>query len=412
MTVSELVQSIAEQCQQNVAERHVLAISDSSEINLQSHVGRLKSEGLGVVGNNTDVGFYIHPTLVVDSESGFPLGLSTVQLWTRDLDHQDKEERNYKKLPIEEKESYKWLASAERSQRCLVAGGAKIVTHIGDRESDLYEEWATVPDKYNHLLVRVCQDRRLFDQEQSLYSYLKQQPVVGTYTIDVPADKRIPRVERKAWLKVRFGQVKIRRPEALKAFDYAESVTLYAVEVEEIAPPTGQKPIHWRLMTTHDVLSFEQALQIIEWYKWRWWIEQLFATLKKAGLNLEATQLESPRAIHKLAILAVSVAVRTLQMVEGRDNSELPASVAFDAQQQECLFQISPSLQGTTRKQQNPYLRASLPWATWLIARLGGWSGYRSQRSPGMPTLVRGLKRFESIFWGWKLSQYQLVCTP
>ncbi len=65
-------------------------------------------------------------------------------------------------------------------------------------------------------------------------------------------------------------------------------------------------------------------------------------------------------------------------MVEGRDNSELPASVAFDAQQQECLSQISPSLQGTTQKQQNPYPRASVPWATWLIARLGGWSGYRS----------------------------------
>ena len=243
VTVSELVQSIAEHCQQNVAERHVLAISDSSEINLQSHVGRLKSEGLGVVGNNKDVGFYIHPTLVVDSESGFPLGLSTIQLWTRDLDHQDKYERNYQKLPIEEKESYKWLASAERSQQCLIAGEAKMVTHIGVRESDLDEEWATVPDGDNHLLVRVRQERRLFNQEQSLDRYLKQQPWVGTYTIDVPADNRIPRVARKAWLKLRFGRVKIRRPKPLKAFDYPESVTLYAVEVEEICPPAGQEPI-------------------------------------------------------------------------------------------------------------------------------------------------------------------------
>ncbi len=67
--------------------------------------------------------------------------------------------------------------------------------------------------------------------------------MVGTHTIDVPADKRIPRVARKAWLKVRLGQVKIRRPQALKAFDYPLSVTLDAVEVEEICPPTGQKPI-------------------------------------------------------------------------------------------------------------------------------------------------------------------------
>ncbi len=36
--------------------------------------------------------------------------------------------------------------------------------------------------------------------------------------MDVPADKRIPRVARTAWLRVRFVQVKIRRPEALKAF--------------------------------------------------------------------------------------------------------------------------------------------------------------------------------------------------
>ena len=88
-------------------------------------------------------------------------------MWTRALDHQDKYERNYQKLPIEEKESYKWLASAERSQRCCVAGEAKMVTHIGDRESDLYEEWATVPDEYNQLLVRVRQDRRLFNQLNS-----------------------------------------------------------------------------------------------------------------------------------------------------------------------------------------------------------------------------------------------------
>ena len=98
-------------------------------------------------------------------------------------------------------------------------------------------------------------------------------------------------------------------------------------------------------------------------------------------------------------------------MIEGRNNCDLPASVAFNLEQQQCLSQLAPSYQGKTPKQQNPYPPSSLPWATWLIARLGGWSGYLSQRPPGMPTLVHGLRRFESIFLGWKLSQNQLVCT-
>jgi len=44
-------------------------------------------------------------------------------------------------------------------------------------------------------------------------------------------------------------------------------------------------------LTTHEVVCIEKALKVIQWYCWRWRIEQLFATLKQAGLNLEATQL-------------------------------------------------------------------------------------------------------------------------
>jgi hypothetical protein len=56
VTVSELVASLSEHCQGQVSGKHVLAISDTSEINLNAHRGRLKPEGVGVVGNNRDVG--------------------------------------------------------------------------------------------------------------------------------------------------------------------------------------------------------------------------------------------------------------------------------------------------------------------------------------------------------------------
>lgn len=409
MTLSELVRSLSDHCEQQVEGRHILSISDTSEINLESHRGRLKSEGLGVVGNNKDVGLFIHPTLAVDAENGFPLGLSNVQLWTRSP---ERPERDHAKLPIEEKESYKWLASAELRQRCFQVGGARLVTHIGDREADIYEEWATVPDRYNHVLVRVHQDRRLLGRTESLYTYLSAQPCEGTYTVDVIADSRHGRTAREALLVVRWASVEIQRPDKLNREDYPPRIKLYGVEAKEVFPPTGQEPIHWRLMTTHPVVAIEQALQVIKWYCWRWLIEQLFATLKFVGLDIEATQLESIKAIQRLTILALSVAVKTLQMVEGRDNLDVPASVAFSQEQQQCLPQIAPTLQGRTLKQQNHSPMASLPWATWLIARLGGWSGYRSGRPPGMPTLVHGLRRFETIFIGWKAALGGLVCTP
>lgn len=411
MSVSELVGSVSDACRQQVEGLHVLAISDSSEINLQAHVGRINPEGLGVVGNNRDVGFFIHPTLVMNAETGFPLGLSTIQLWHRQVNHQSKHQRRYSKLPIEEKESYKWLLSAERSEPCLQAGGVRLVTHIGDRESDVYEEWVRVPSAHRHVLVRVCRDRRLWGTQQSLYECLSEQRCEGTYTVQVLADPRLGRTAREAWLAVRMTPVQIQRPKKVSAQDYPDKVQLYAVEAKEVNPPAGQEPIHWRLLTTHEVTSLEQALQVIKWYRWRWRIEQLFAILKQAGLDIESTQLESVDAIERLTILALSVALRILQLLEGRDDPTVAAQVAFGGQEQQCLTHLAPSLQGRTQKQQNPYPPASLPWATWLIARLGGCSGYRSQSPPGIPTLVRGLRQFEAIFLGWKLAQTPLVCT-
>ena len=182
MTISELMHSLSIACQQQVSGRHVLAMNDTSEINLQAHVGRLKPDTVGVVGNNKDVGFFIHPTLVLDADTGFPLGISAVQLWTREADRPSKKERRYSTLPIEQKESFKWIASAERSASTLEAGGAKQITHIGDRESDIYEAWCHIPDGYHHLLVRVRQDRRLANSTRSLYEVLAQQPVEGTYS--------------------------------------------------------------------------------------------------------------------------------------------------------------------------------------------------------------------------------------
>ncbi len=124
----------------------------------------------------------------------------TVQLWTRSPAHQDQHERKYKNLPIEEKESYKGLLSAAQTRTCFSWSNVKMVTHIGDRESDIFEEFVRVPNQQHHLLIRVGQNRRLKEQSESLYTYLSQQHCEGTYPIEVQADSQVERTAREAFM--------------------------------------------------------------------------------------------------------------------------------------------------------------------------------------------------------------------
>lgn len=398
-----LLESLRAHCHQQVSERHVLAISDTSEINLQAHAGRLQPEGQGVVGNNTDIGFFIHPTLVVDATSGLPLGLSHIQLWNRAFERPSKEERDYQSLAIEDKESYKWIEAAKGSTDCFARSGVAQVTYVGDSEADIYEPWFQIPQAGKHLLVRACQDRRLVESPQKLYDTLAAQPLAGTYRIDIPAEPRQQRTARRAQMALRYTPVKLRRPDSLTD-DYPPFAQLNAIEVVELEPPEGEAAIHWRLLTSHPVDSVEQAQQIIQWYRWRWHIELLFATLKQRGLEIESSQLESIAAIQKLCIMALSVAVMILQLTLGRENTAETADLVFDALRQRFVEQLVPDVEGHTEKQKNPYPIRSLAWVAWLIARLGGWSGYRSQRPPGFQTMYRGLQQFEMMFTGWQLA--------
>ena len=55
---------------------------------------------------------------------------------------------------------------------------------------------------------------------------------------------------------------------------------------------------------------------------------------------------------------------------------------------------LNKTLAGNKEKQQNPNNVEQLKGATWVIARLGGWKGYQSQRKPGATTLLVGLQKF------------------
>jgi hypothetical protein len=376
--------------------RHVLAIQDTTELNYQAQSGR--KHGLGKVGNGTDVGLFMHPVLAVDAETRECLGLIDVQVWRRTKRKAEK----YKRLPIEQKESYRWVHGG--SQAKAVLAEAARVTVIDDREGDIYEKWARLPDEHTHLLSRASRDRSLADG-QRLFRAMAAMPEAHRFTLDLPA-RPGKRGARDAQMSVRFGAVRICRPGACSDPNAPPEIALYAVEVRELNPPPSDA-ICWRLLTTHPVKSIEQALRLTDWYRQRWHIEQLFRTLKRQGLAIEQSVIENGEALEKLAVIALSVATITMQLVLARaaDSQDMPASRVFDPEQITVLRALQTRLQGRTTKQKNPHPPDSLAWAGWTIARLGGWTGYDSDKSAGPITMRDGLERFNGIVDGYRLAR-------
>lgn len=332
--------------------------------------------------------------------AGTCLGLAHLHHWIRTK----KVAPHYRQLPIEDRESYRWLEVACAGKKCL--SGADRVTIVADRESDIYEEWARLPDARTDLLTRACRDRTLATGGK-LYAWIDAQPAQGTYCFDVPA-RPGKRSAHPATLEVRFGRIAIKRPASCEALRAPEQIELSVIEVKELPDSVvGQEaPIHWRLLTTHRVACLPDALRCVDWYRQRWHIEQLFRTLKRQGLNIESSQVETGEGLTKLACLAVQAAVRTLQLTLARDaDSAALATDVFDPEELEVLQRILPTLEGKTEKQKNPHRPDSLAQAAWVVARLGGWKGYASEAKPGPITMLRGLQRIEAICQGWRLGE-------
>jgi hypothetical protein len=385
--------------------RHILGIQDTTEINYQAHKGR--AHGLGTVGNGSDIGFFLHPMLAVDANTGSVIGCSEIEIWNRTK----KADKNYPELPIEEKESYRWISTATKAQESL--SDAACVTFIGDRESDIYEFFDRIPNQNIHVITRVCRDRAIVNNsDKKLYTHLERLEESGRIQIEIPREIRKGRKKREILLSIKYSVIEIKKPRKCTDVLASESIKLCVIEAKELDCPDGQEPIHWRIFTTHAVNNFNNAKQIILWYRMRWTIEQVFRTLKSQGLNIEESQIESGINLMKLAMLALCAAIQIMQLISSRDGeTELETKDVFNANEQQFLAKVLSTVEGKTQKQQNPHPPDNLAWAAWIIARLGGWHCYtKSEGPPGPIIMGRGLKRFFEMFHGWNL--YKDMSTP
>lgn len=391
VTLEQLIAGWSVQTRLAVCDHHVLAIQDTSDIKFATTPQRRR--GLGQVGKGNVFGVLLHAMMAVDAASGHCLGLVSGQLWAR----QGKAKIPHGKRALADRKSARWLTTSTQAKDVLAK--ARMVTVINDREGDLYAHWARTPCDKVHLLSRVMHDHAVL-QGGTLRRAVERVPHCAKAVLDLP--KRIDRPARKAHLRMRFGTVELKRPAKTGVQDLPKSVKLSFVEVIETHPPKGAEPVHWLLLTTHPLASANDAWQVVAWYKQRWIIEQFFRSMKTQGLRIEDSQLETAEGLMKLVAIAAKAAAIVIQLVQARNGTEqLPAEVAFSADEIEVLDAINRRLQGKTKLQENPHPERTLAWAAWIIARFGGWTGYASHRPPGPITVHNGLAQFQTFAAGY-----------
>lgn len=393
VTVEDVIAGWSDRTRLAVDGRHVLALQDTSEIKFPTTQDNRRD--LGRIKKGNCWGMLLHPMLAVDAADGTCLGLVGGKIWTRGPDelppHADR--------PLSAKESRRWVETAQAAKSVLA--GASMVTFIGDRESDFFALWARVPDGKCHVVSRVMHDHGLAEGG-TLRHAVKEVAFCDTQVIALR--ERAERPARQAKLNLRFGEATIREPKNLREKGLPKGVRLRWVEVVEQTPPKSVEPLHWLILTTHEVTGIAQAWQIVAWYKQRWMIEQFFRVLKRQGLKIEDSQLQSAARLEKLLAIAAKAAAIIIQLVQARGGcNDQPASLAFTPNEIDTLAALERRFKGKTRLQTNPHPKNSLAWAAWIIAKLGGWNGYASSKPPGPITLLNGLAYFRACADGWLL---------
>jgi hypothetical protein len=254
----------------------ILAVQDTTLFNYTSKRRKIK---LGPSCSFSDFqGFFLHSCLAV-SVQGVPFGIVGQKMWVRPKESKNSK-KTHKTRPIEDKESMRWVDMARQVSGSIPAS-TKVVM-VGDRESDIYEVIALSLESYD-FLIRAAWNRRLYQSEDYLWQTVEKAPILGSTSFVVPrADER---PERITTVTIQNAAVTINPPRYRKK-EKLPAPAVNALLIRETSCSDGIEPIEWLLLTTLPVNSFDEAVQCMTWYSYRWRIERYHYILK-SGCRIE-----------------------------------------------------------------------------------------------------------------------------
>lgn len=383
-------------------EKIILAVQDTTSLNYTAHSF---TEDLGPIGSAKDgaIGLELHNTMAFNAE-GTPLGLLDVQCWARDEEEFGKKHVR-SKLPIEDKESYKWLKSFKATIDVQKQVPKTVIVSVCDREADIYElfELATSDEKNPRLLVRASYNRKVEGEQNKLWEYMSTIEISGIQEIQVPRKKSVP--SRKVDLTIRFSKIELKAPYR-KGEGKRNNITIWAVLAREENAPEGIDPVEWMLLTTIPVYTFEEALEKVKWYAKRWGIEIYHKTLK-SGCRIERRQLGKASRIESCLAIDMVIAWRIFHLMKlGREVPDIPCTVFFEEAEWKALVAYK------TKNPISPLKPPTLRETVHMTASLGGFLGRKSDGEPGTQTLWLGLQRLDDITDTWKIFNTNMLSPP
>ena len=391
----------------------ILAIQNTSYIIYTSHG---KTDGLGKIalhkGRHVDKiytnGLVMHTCLAVTTQ-GLPLGLLDQKIYTRTIRQGEKTGSNpHDLLPVEEKESYRWLESLSNTEEALK--NTEVVT-VCDRESDFYDFFRLSDQINSKVLVRASVNRTVNKKSRyaeknvvKLWDYISSKPEAGSFKIEIPKHGKTKRSKKRegrtATVSVRFGSIRFNPPSnhVKHRSKQLPDIDMYAIYVLESDPPDGQEPLEWMLLTNLPVNSFNEAHEKIKWYCLRWRIEMFFKVLK-SGFKVEKCRLAHADRLTKYLTIMSIVAWRLFMItLIARTDSTRPCTDFLAEYEWKVLFlKVNKNRE---LPEETPTIGEVVVW----IARLGGFLARKGDGFPGTITLWRGWKRLADLTEGWQLT--------
>jgi hypothetical protein len=379
----------------------VLVLHDTTEFTFR----RKHTEAIGkihktVAGNkrngrprlHTVCGLLMHSSLVVTTE-GLPFGLASVKFWTRKKfkgTNALKRKVNATRIPIERKESVRWIEGLRQSTENM--GSPTRCIHIGDRESDIYELFCASDDAKTHFLVRTCVDRLAGDGTHTINDEMGGERVKAVHRVQVVNRKG---VKSQATIDIRHRRILVLPP--IGKHRLYPSLLLTVIHARERGKPKDRDPIDWKLVTDLPVTNRYEAIEKINWYSMRWKIET-FHKIMKSGCKAEESRLRTSGRLTNLIAIFCIIAWRVFWLcMINRIRPDSTAKTVFTKTEMRLLDNLVPEKNKSHKKTIKKYLT--------LLAKLGGYMDRSHDPPPGNIVVWRGFLRLTDIHLGFSLAQ-------